>query len=154
MRSAWFATSAYRIAVGISSNSTHGCTITGTCGTSSGCISPMKPKVTRPATTAIWPRTIHVRPCGRLGGAITASAMITPPAGTARAPARPITALRPYSSRMKPGVLRPWIASMPAITVNARPTRPARMSLRRTATRVINTLIAAAASDEPATIRK
>ena len=43
---------------------------------------------------------------------------------------------------------------MPAITVNARPTRPARMSLRRTATRVINTLIAAAASDEPATIRK
>ena len=80
--------------------------------------------------------------------------MITPPAGTARAPARPITALRPYSSRKKPGVLRPWIASRPAITVNAMPTRPARMSLRLTAARVISTLTRAAASDEPATIRK
>ena len=70
---------------------------------SSGCARPVTPNATRTVIAAIWPRTIHVRPCGRLGGANTASAMITPPAGTARAPARPITALRPYSSRKKPG---------------------------------------------------
>src|SRR6185312_4821628 len=84
-------------------------------------------------------------------GTSSATANRIPPLGTARAPASPTVAFRPYSPRMNPGVAAAWTMRSPAMARKPTPTRPPRMSFSRIAARTISIAASRAASAAPPT---
>ena len=118
----------------------------GTTGISRENTSATAPAIATAATTKNWIRSSSLTCRGRRSIGRPDAARIVPQTGRLSAPA---TCTRPLAGRITPGVARPWMTSIVAITENAMPIHTARPSFRRAA--MTDIAIAEAAARAPAT---